>query len=439
MFNNEDANQNQNILIHQILSKTEPIKAIELFSDYKSNLTIENIAMIQEALFYKLIYKDPSKLSKMFYELERKGSLKERDIVKILDKKGGSRDTMKSWLKGFEKLGYLEKSRIKEYSPRPKYIYISNKSFEEISRMLPNAYCCMASNDFDSNFILEKKQIPADSVHKYIDCINERLSYIHFDKEKEESFEATKLIHTLLDSGATISDAVSILDEISNELSKITPYLKGMTQIIEKKYIFELIIKALERKKMYDILYYYKSEDILKQSGFYLTTDAVKIFEKQIKDSYWNKEYTEEEIFSIIFEKIYKNKIEYYQNKENIILKIEDFIKKSSEEKDYFLIEKYNYNKLMKEITLSMLIRIGYLSTFSNPLGSLKNILKKQKNDLKIEKLKSHEKIDEFLKSIKFSSRIMQRIDNKKDINSEDFKNINEYFNIIIYFYMEIF
>ncbi len=185
----------------KILNTSNTLEAIELYIDNKKYFTNANSKLIKETLFNKLIYEDPLNLTKMFYKLQ-KGSLKEADVAETLCRqKGGYRKKMRSWLSGFEKLGYIKKSPSSEeiqLSKKPRHIYSLTVKPEEIVKILPPAYCCLVENKpiDDLNISLEyQKQSQLDDLKKSINKMKEELS--QYNKEKETRDDRKTLGRTL--------------------------------------------------------------------------------------------------------------------------------------------------------------------------------------------------------------------------------------------------
>ncbi len=382
MFKN-GANQDKDMLLQEILEKSDTIEAIDLYAANKSSFTNPIKAKsIEEALFVKLMYKDPLKLTKMFYTLHKKKSLPRAEVSKILDRqKGGYYTEMISWLEGFEKLGYLTTQRIESSQVKPKYIYILNKNYAELVKILPSVYWFLAEEKSldDSNIFIEhQNQISLDVVCEYIDDINEKLSYIRVDKEKEEPFKATVIIHSLLDNGATIHEAFFVLDGISEKLAKVIPAIATLEHTrIEKRDISSKISEVLKDKKIYHLYYWYRAEEILNKFNIKHTKEAAELIKKQILKNPWDKESTDEEIYSEVFKQIYGSNIDDFQNKEFLLSELKKFFKTISNEKDEKLNYKFlrEYSELMKKLALSILIKTGYLSSNTNPVRSLKKII----------------------------------------------------------------
>lgn len=439
MFNNEetDIEQNKDNLIQQILNNSSAIKSIKLYSSSEFNFSISENKLLKQALFYKLFYKSPLQFAKLFYEFEEKKSLKEVEIANILDKEGGGRKTMKSWLSGFEMLGCIERTKPPgNHTVRPRYTYsLKYEIYSQITEKLPYAYCCLALNNklSSKNFYGNEDGISLDHVYEYIDEIDEKLSYIRVDNENDH-FRTTRIIHTLLDNGATVHQAFSILDEISKKMAHITPHFIGLPCIIGKEYIIHEILKALENKEMYQILYSYKFEDIIGQYNIKYTTNVVELFKKKIKEMSWDSRLSDSEVYSEVFDEIYDVKYQELMNKKLIISQVNEFIKNHSD--DYIEINNTKYIELIKEIALSMLINIGYLSSPSNPIGSLKNILMSKKEDHMVKKIRSNKFYNDFYKNVLIPiSRIIEQTSKNKEIRETDGKKLNIYLQKFISFY----
>jgi hypothetical protein len=171
---------------------------------------------------------------------------------------------------------------------------------------------------------------------------------------------------------------------------------------------------VLEKKEMFQILYPYKTENILKSFNITYTTDASELFRKKIREETWDRRYSEKEVYSEVFYKLYGSKIDDLKNKEFILSQANELLKKLSNENSELILTKNDeYSELIKKLALSMLIKIGYISVPSNPTGSLKNIMKTQKDNELIKKLKSQESFSDFEKAVKYNSHIIEIINNE--------------------------
>ena len=423
-------------VIRKILDCPNVINSIELFYNNKSIFTSDENNSLEEALFSRLLNKDPLNFMIMFYKLNNHNSLAESDIAKILNKKGGSRHIMRSRLEGLEKLGYL-KIYKKKHAVRPRYTYQLNKKYENIVKTVPLIYYCLIhlENINNPNMFFEyQKEYSLDILLEYIDTINEKLSYIKVEKKiKEEPFDATKIIKTLLDNDASIKEAFLVLNDVSKELTKLIPYIKDTPNVIAEEYIIKKIEYILEKNGLYRLLYSYRTEEILSNNGIEFNNNVVSLFKSKIQEESWDKKNTDVEIYSKVFYKMNNIQLKDIKDKKFLLSCANEFDNKNIKN-----IKISEYCDFIKKVALSILIKIGYLSTFSNPVGTLKNIIETQKNQ-KIKNIRSYESFDDFIKSLKMVSRLVQRIEDKKSIREEDLKNIIPYFHIILNFYDENF
>ena len=397
----------------ELLKKLNDSNLFEVVEDYtntKSEFNHDNSKLIEEILFIKLINKSPYNLLNMLCQMYEKRSLTKAEIVKILDKGGGNNVTLNKWLNCFIELGFLNKSPYSnKFGPRPRYQYSLTREFEEIMHILPSSYCKLIEKDHSYD------KIVFSDVKKYIDGLNNNFSYVHVEKE-EKTFNATRIIQSLLDNGAKIDEALKVLDDVSKRLEAMLQESSkyGFIIIIDKKQISSQISKVLLKMEMYNVLYHFEADIILRQNNMEYAKDSYNLFKKKIMNNKYNRKYTYDELFNIIFKQVYDINIDDL-HKDKLIFQTKEIIQKFSNKNvnNYLLIE---YCKLLNKIALSILLNIRYLSKSNNPITSLRNILKK-KNNATIINLRSLESFDDFYSAIISSARWVTKLNNENNQN----------------------
>lgn len=429
-------------LKESILTSTRIHKAIDDYAKNRSEFSKKDSDLIRSVLFNKLISSNPLGLFAILCKLNENSKLNEKrinfkDISRFLEIKGGSTNTVDQWMKNFEILGYVGCF----HSPKKsKQEYFLKKPLSEILRELPPFYCqIIEENLIKDNISLQKNDIfkEIDSIIEYIKCINDKLSLIVVNNNSEEPFEATKIIKTLLECGATISEAFYVLDGILNELNYIYQIKTEKKYIsIQKNEIPELIINILEKlnkPEMDHLLYWYTANNIIKETGIKHNDGAAQLIKKEILRKKWTKN-DSNDIYYKAFSNIYGCSFDDLKNKKLFLDKIDNFLKEaenftndtSLESKDIstsMLLDEYY--KLTRNIALSILIHIERLGSNEFPVKNLHNIIKQKQspflkeNDINnffnfVSKLRNHEEpLSNFL-YYKFSQNSQCIINNYK-------------------------
>lgn len=380
-------------LREHILTSTHIHEAINHYVENKSKFSNRDSDLIRSVLLNKLISSNPLGLFAILCKLGE-NSMDFNCISKFLEKKGGSISTVHQWMGDFEALDYLHSIPS---SKRSKYQYSLKEPLSEILRELPSSYCQMIEeNLIKDNISLQKNDIfkEIDSIIEYIKCIDNRISSIVVNNNSEEPFETTKIIKTLLDCGATISEAFYVLDGVLDELNEIYEIKSEKKYIsIDKRKIPDLIISVLEKPCNFEIdhlLYWYTVDNIIEEIGIKHNDNAAQLIKKEILRKKWKKsEFSD--IYYKSFENVYGCNFNDLKNKKLFLDKIDNFLKeienftndnssKSQNPPSYILFTKYNM--LTRNVALSILIYIGRLGSNESPVENLHNIIKENQSPL---------------------------------------------------------
>lgn len=371
-----------------ILKSTHIYQAIDMYKESELKFSDTDLVLIRSILFNKLINSNPLGLFATLCKLSKE-NMRSNELSKFLGKKGGSIHTIHQWMEAFENLGYVDHHVS---STKSKYEYFLKKDLSDILTELPPSYRKLIKEKLvkDSVFIPDDNNLKEiEGIIGYINCINSRLSYIIVRDQGEEPFETTKIIKTLLDSGATISESFYVLDAVSKELEYLSELMSTKKYLnIKKENIPELIKNVLEKSskpEMDHLLYWYTAKDIVEKYKINYSENAANILINEILNKKWKKS-DSTDIFYKAFENIYGCSFNKLSEKDLLLDEINNFIEEAKElANDYSLksndasmhVLLANYRMLTRNIALSIQINIGRLGSHEYPVQSLINIIKK--------------------------------------------------------------
>lgn len=401
----------------QVLTGTHLHKAIDCYINNKSDFSENDSAIIRSVLLNKLISSNPLGLFAVLCKLSQ-GPTSISDLSKILEKKGGSVKTVYQWMEELEKLGYVTHVPSNIMS---KYKYSLNINFHDIFKELPPFYHKMIEENAIKDYVFSpivNVQREVDGVIDYINNINDKLSFIIVENKNNEVFESTKIIKTLLDCGATISEAFFVLEEVSKELEYIYKinstrgYLNIRKEDIPK--LIKTVLRNSSNPKMDHLIHWYSACDLIRETGIKHNEDAAKLIKKEILGKKW-KTGNSTVVYFEAFETVYGCNLETLKDKSLFLNKIDHFITEVERFNNTFssckktaandiLVE---YCELTRNIALGILISIGRLGSNKSLVGNLRNVLKvKQSAMLEVNDLIN---ISELISTICYNQNYMYK------------------------------